>query len=179
MVVKGRAHTEEYTPGTLFNALVWISVVAIVTVGILVSFTSEFVESSGSSWWIWFAGTLAAALAGPPLLQYLALRTSDARLTRKPWIANNRVPYLFRWWNPEGRGLNRLQFVVAMGAPALLFWIIVVPFAITNPIAAGAIGIGLANFVGNFLYSALVLTKPPGTLIEEFDGGLRFHVPPT
>jgi hypothetical protein len=169
--------TEEYRPGTRFTTVFWILVILVVSAGILVTANTDYREDMGYSYWIWFAATLAGAIVGPLLVQYMALRRSGVRLRRKPWTASNRVPYLARWWNPEGRGLTKRQFVAAMGAPALVFWVILISYAIGNPNSAGAISFGLITVMGNFWYSALVLSKARGTLIEEFEGGLRFHLP--
>lgn len=169
--------TQEYEPGDRFTTVYWVFAVLVVSGGFLVMATTEYVEASSYLPWFWLASTIVGALVVPPLIQYVMLRQSGVQTTRKPWTAHNRVPYLFRWWNPEGRGLTKGQFVAAMGVPALVVWIILISYAIAEPISAGAIGLGLANFIGNFWYSALVLTKPRGTLIEEFEGGLRFHMP--
>ena len=139
--------------------------------------SGEYVEYSSYLNWVWFAFTIVGALTVPPLVQYVVLRSSGARLKRKAWAANNRIPYLFRWWNPEDRNLTRWQFVGSTGVPALLMWAILVPYALVNPISAGAIGFALVNVMGNFWYSVSVLAKPKGTLVEEFEGGLRFHKP--
>ncbi len=172
---------QEYKPGNRFTTIFWMFVVLIISSGILISVNSGYsgaLDDVHWTWfWAWFAATMIGALAGPLLIEYATLRSSGARLTRKPWSASNRVPYLFRWWYPEDQGLTKWQFVTATGVPALFMWVVLILYAIGNPMAAGAIGFALVNVVGNFWYSALVLAKPGGTLIEEFDGGLRFRLP--
>lgn len=124
--------------------------------------------------WFWGAGLLILGLIGPLAIQRLALKYFEVVPSRKTWGGK---PFLTYWWSVEGHKFYRDQFFVVYGVPALFVCVLVTFYALLVPQVAAIVGFIFAGYAGNLWFSAMTLSKSKGTLVEEFDRGIRFHVP--
>lgn len=170
-----RYQIEEHVPGTGLITLYFIVITGLIVAGLLVSFYYPWEENRFTPGWFWILGLLSLGLIGPLAIQRYALKCFEVVPHRKTWGGKSFLTY---WWSAEGHKFDRDQFLVVYGMPAFYICALVIAYATLVPQAAPIVGFVFAGYAGNVWFSAVALSKRKGTLVEEFDRGIRFHKPP-
>lgn len=124
----------------------------------------------------WLTLLIAVGVAGSLTIQWLAIKRFGLRTSGVKW--GGASPYLTYFWKVEDRRLTRTQFATIYGLPAAFLCAVAVIYAALSPGAFVIIGFILAGEAGSLSFSAKALAKPEGTLVEEIEKGVRFHLPP-
>lgn len=170
--------TEEWSPPRGTRTASWIAVMAGAFFGPLVSDFSGFSFAEELPFLLLLAACTFAAVA----LQVMVLRRGGAQ-TRLRWSDSN-VMRVFGPLEIEGGKVERAHFAAAAVLPTVLLlmlfagYLMAVPEDAAGIAAVALLGAGFGMSLKQLVYAALALRRPPGTLIEELEGGtVRFHRP--
>jgi hypothetical protein len=167
---------EDYRPGKPLLALYWVSVISLVGLGFIVMFLVGPGDGSGLVGWPWLAALLVVGVAGPILLERLAIKRFGLHTSGMTWGGDS--PYITYLWRVEETKLPKAQFAAIYGLPAAFLCAVAFTYAALSPGMFVIVGFVLAGNAGNLWFSAKALSKPEGTLVEESEEGVRFHSPP-
>jgi hypothetical protein len=183
-----RSRVEEWTLTERLARLWTVASLGLTVVGIAL-FAALHVALHGAElialqgWAVLGAIALTAALTLPlyvvhELIHGWTMRRFGARPTYG-WGAVGGLPgYLF--CTAHSHRFSRLQFAAIALAPALVISLVGALAIATLPWSGWLVvplGFHFGGCVGDIWAVALVLRKPRGTLIEDLESGVRFHVP--
>jgi hypothetical protein len=173
---------EEWRPTTRAKAL-WFG--AMMTFGALGGLLSGIYRSDNPQTRADFA--LAGALiffvlVVLPCVQYVLIR-KVAKASPTPNSFNDPQMSAFGYWRTIGHKLPRITFALICGVPAMAVWLLLPLYLLFVPrpmwgFSLVALTIAIGVFSKELWYSALVLSKPEGTFVEDpSGGGVRFYYP--
>ncbi len=173
----------EWIPGSR-TAIVWnVAGLGIAALGIAI-FSLTYAAAHGGEASVMIG---VAEMAGPflvftallplhELIHGLSMRAFGARPTYGAGVLGKVVPYLY--CTAPGHLFTRTQFIAVALAPFVVISLVGMLWVVYGPAGGWLVvplGFHVGGCIGDFTATALILTKPRGTLVEDLRTGMRFR----